>query len=245
MVLNRLTFLAALLFATRSVAAPVVIDPGHGGEKTGAKTADGIAEETIVLEVSRSAKAALEAAGVSVVLTRESDVHLGLAERVSIANRLGARAFVSVHANWSPVQTRRGVEAYVVSAKLSEDTDAELVRLENEGEGAVPYAFQGAASDLDALLLELERQGAHEGSAKLSHAVERALGSVPALGPARGLRQAPFAVLVGARVPAVLVELGYLSHPVQGRELSSAENQRAAGRALARGIVEFLKRSPD
>ncbi|MBI4820279.1 MAG: N-acetylmuramoyl-L-alanine amidase [Deltaproteobacteria bacterium] len=234
-----------LLFCTPAWAAPVVLDPGHGGAKPGAKTSEGVYEKNIVLEIARSARSALESAGVPVVMTREGDAHLSLAERVGLANRVGARAFVSIHANWSPVSSRRGVEAYVVAAKVSEDTDVDLVRLENEEEGVVPRAFGGADSDLTALLEDLERMGAHEGSAKLSSDIERELGGIAALGPARGLRQAPFAVLVGARVPAVLLEVGYLSHAAQGRELASLEVQRAAGRALARAILAFTRRSPD
>ncbi len=236
---------AILLGTTPALAGPVVVlDAGHGGERAGARSEDGLEEKAVTLGVARQARAALERAGLRVVMTRDADVHVDLAARTAIANRAGAAAFVSIHVNSAPAEGQRGCETYVLSARASEDVSAALVDLENDGGGSGGGDEDdfggGTDADLPRILADLRRQAAHERSARLAGAVQAHVGAVPALGPSRGLRQAPFAVLRRARVPAVLVELGYMTHAAQARSLGTAGAQRAAGEALARGILEFL-----
>lgn len=237
---------AALVVAPCLVAARpvVVLDPGHGGLKTGAKSESGILEKDVCLGIARSTAAVLRRAGVRVHLTRQTDVDLPLHARVAVANERRAAAYVSIHNNWAPVPERRGVEVYVLSAHASDAIASALLHAEEEGVGDEEVFGGGAASDIDFILNDLDRSAAHRWSARLARRVQDALARVKGLGPSRGLRQAPFQVLQGARMPAVLVEVGYLSHARQARFLGSRRGQRAAGRALARGILRFLSTRP-
>lgn len=239
--LRVLGLVAGLTAAGPAAAAPVVVlDPGHGGAQGGTKTKDGVFEKTIVLRIAEHAKAALEAKGVRCVLTRPSDRTLGLDERAERARAEGAKVFVSIHNNWAPVPERRGVETYILSAHASDEVAEALLHAEESAEpDAEPEAV---GSDLDFILGDLDRASAHEDSAHLAKRVQDHLGKVRGLGPSRGLRQAPFRVLKGATMAAVLVEVGYLSHAAQGRLLASKRGQRAAGKALARGILAFLSK---
>lgn len=231
-----------LMFA---VAAPpskvVVIDAGHGGAKSGTKTLAGTSEASITLEIARVARDVLEKNGVRVIMTRTQDVELALESRVSLANEARAAAFISVHNNHAPVPERRGVETYILSPTSSDEATAALMAVENEGPApSAPQESFGGGDPLSAILDDLSRTAAHQDSAQLARAVQDALGRVRSLGPSRGLRQAPFHVLRGAKMPAVLVEIGYLSNPEQGEVLSTARGQRAAGEALAKGVLRFL-----
>ncbi len=231
-------------------AAPpvVVIDAGHGGGASGTRTTQGVPEKTIVLGVARAAKRYLESKGVRVVMTRESDVSVDLGRRASLANRVGATAFVSIHANYAPVPDRRGCETYVLSAEASDDDASALLHLEEGGEEQGRFlneeAFGGGdtqGGDVDFILADLSRSVAHRESARLAKQIQDRLGRVRGLRPSRGLRQAPFKVLVKSRMAAALVELGYLSNARQGAYLASARGQAAAGRAVGAGIVEYVE----
>lgn len=233
-----------LLVASAAEAKPavVVLDPGHGGVHAGTVSKDGAREKDVVLRIARHAKAALEKAGHVVHLTREGDKTLALDARVARANAVGAAVFVSIHNNSAPVPHRRGVETYILSARASDEVAAALLHAE-EAEAHDEHGFGGGGggSDLDFILDDLDRSAAQEKSAALAKAVQDRLGKVRGLGPSRGLRQAPFRVLKQASMPAVLVEIGYLSHEAQAKLLASTRGQRAAGQALAKGIAAFLK----
>lgn len=234
--------LAVLLLARPAVAAAplVVLDPGHGGEADGTKSARGTLEKTAALAIARYCRVYLQKEGVRVRLTRSDDRSLGLSARPALANRLDADAFVSIHLNHSPDPERRGWETYVLSAESSDELTARLLGREEGGGPAVSVAAGG--SDLAFILGDLSRGVAHERSARLARAIQDAVEGAPALAPSRGLRQAPFTVLSGAEVPAVLVEVGYLSNAGQAEHLSSSSGQRAAAKVLARGIAQFLGR---
>ena len=236
--------LGVLLASGESIAQPlIVLDPGHGGEKTGAKNADETTESSIVLSIGKLLKAELEKNGMRVMLTREHEVHPALSARAKMANQVEADAFVSLHANWSPVPARRGAETYILSADASDEEAAALLELEEDGEaGSDEEAMSDdPGGDVEAILSDLRRADAHRESARLARTIQDELATVGSLAPSRGLRQAPFLVLRRARVPAVLVELGYLSHVDQGRALAEKDTQKQAARALARALVRYVR----
>lgn len=248
-----LSMMSTVLIATvapnaAGAAAPqgaVVLDPGHGGENLGTQAAARQPEKRIVLEVVRSAAETLRRQGVEVIMTRQDDRHVPIAERRAMATRPDVRAFVSVHANYSPVTERRGVECYVLSSGIvSEEETAIVTQEEHEpgaGEGRAPEVPLDAGGATELMLGELLSRHALEQSGRLARMLHDRIAAVPALGPPRGLRQAPFAVLKGLWMPAVLVELGYLSNQAQAQFLSTAAGQRAAGRAIASAVLAFVR----
>lgn len=236
--------LALALFAEPARAAEpklVVVDPGHGGRKSGTRTGEGVSEASIVLGIAREVRERLAAEGYRVVLTRDEDKDIDLDDRIALANGAKAAVFVSVHCNYAPLPERRGVETYILSAQASDELTAQLAALENEGEGGAKSKEEEGAGDLDFILQDLQRMTAHKDSALLARLVQDSVGVVRGLIPSRGLRQAPFKVLRGANMPAVLVEVGYLSNPAQGALLSSSKGQRSAGEAIARGVKRFFQ----
>lgn len=220
----------------------IVLDPGHGGDKPGAKNADEKTESSIVLSIGKLLKAELEKNGMRVMLTRDHEVHPALTARAHMANEIAADAFVSIHANWSPVPARRGAETYILSADASDEEAASLLELEEAGEVGTEedVAAEGPSGDVEAILADLRLADTHRESARLARTIQDELATVVTLSPSRGLRQAPFLVLRRARVPAVLVELGYLSHVEQGRSLAEKSTQKQTARALARALVRYV-----
>jgi len=233
------------ILASASAEAPtpagllVVIDPGHGGEKRGAVGPNRLQEKDAALAISLALRDELEAMGHRVVLTREADRTLGLVPRIRLANELGADVFVSVHLNavpaGAPATRAQGVETYFLSADASDAGAAALARAENEDD--VELAA-GEDDPLGAILADLARTEAHVHSSRLAFAIQSTL--VRAIGARdRGLKQAPFVVLQGAGMPAVLVEVGYVSHPEEARRLADPAHQRRIAAGIAEGIEAF------
>lgn len=241
--LRSLLVMALLLAATSAWAKPlrVVVDPGHGGDKDGAIGPRGEREKDVALAISKKLVATLEARGYEVVLTRDEDVSMDLSARIELANEREADFFVSVHANSVARHRSRvqGVETYFLSAEASDAQAAALAAAENADD---PNAGEARPADsLSLILADLARAEAHQGSSHLAMEIHRKL--VEATGAKdRGVRQAPFFVLSGARMPAVLVEVGYISHPVESRRLVDEAAQEQMARAMADGIDAFSRR---
>ncbi len=218
--------------------APIVIDPGHGGDDTGAVNGGGAAEKDVVLALARRLAAALEARGYTVRLTRTDDETRALTDRTALANRLGARAFVSLHANASTVAAVRGAETYYMSLDRSSTDAAAAAIAEAENRAGAGGAQH---SPLDLILWDLAQAEVLNESARLAVSVQSRLDAL--LGAKdRGVKQAPFVVLTGATMPAVLVEVGFLSNPQENRLLSEADYQQRIADAIALGVADFLGR---
>jgi len=223
----------------RSGPSPIVIDPGHGGKDTGAVASNGLSERDLTLAVARRLAAELRARGHAVRLTREDDDGRALTDRTAIANRLDAEIFVSLHANASTFSSVKGAETYYMSLddKASDAAAAATAKLENEaGNGS------DQQSELDLILWDLAQASALNESAELAVDVQTRLNALLGLRD-RGVKQAPFVVLTGATMPAILVEVGFLSNPAEASRLASAEHQQALARAIALGIEAFLNES--
>jgi len=221
----------------RATAHPIVLDPGHGGGDVGASSPSGIQEKNLVLAIAKRVARILRSRGYPTRLTREGDTGRALADRTAFANRLEARVFVSLHANASSFASARGAETYYMSLK-DEATDehaAATARLENaSGERADGHG------GLDLILWQMAQAEVLNESARLALAVQRRLNGLEGV-PDRGVKQAPFVVLTGATMPAVLVEVGFLSNPREAGRLATAEYQEQLATAIADGIVDFLK----
>jgi N-acetylmuramoyl-L-alanine amidase len=241
--------LLALAPGSAFAAAParsltVALDPGHGGAfpHDGAHGRGGLAEKDVALAVAHKLKSILERSGASVVLTRERDQDVPLAQRAQIANESSADLFLSIHCNSMESsedrKVTRGVETYFLSP---DPTDAEaklLAELENGGPAAMPASR--TADPVSGILADLALTQARSDSAALARIVQRNI--VRGSGsPSRGVRQAPFLVLSGTKMPSALVEIGFISHPAEGRLLSQEQHQERLAEALAAAVEEFAE----
>ena len=220
----------------------IVLDAGHGGAQEGALGPGGLFEKSLALDLALQLKAELERAGAEVLVTREQDVLLPLADRVSFANHARPDLFLSLHANSMPTRKLRarveGIETFFLSASASGEDALRTASQENAGE-ATSGALPAQRDTLAFILADLQRGEAHGDSARLAYAVHRRL--VSGTGAVDlGVQQAPFYVLMGVEAPAVLVEVGFISHPVEGRRLGDPAYRTRLVVALAEGIRAFL-----
>ncbi|MFL6279529.1 MAG: N-acetylmuramoyl-L-alanine amidase [Vicinamibacterales bacterium] len=213
----------------------VVIDAGHGGDENGAKGPNGALEKQITLSVARRLKASLEGRlGLRVILTRDSDTTVGLDERAAIANNNKADLFVSLHANAAPRPATSGAEVFYLS--LDEYGDA-AERVAHTDSDPLPV-FGGGTRDIELILWDMAQARYIKESAALAQTVEASLRQRVPMSP-RAIQQAPFRVLVGANMPAVLVEMGFMTNPVQEKQLQSDDFQNLIVQALVESITRF------
>jgi N-acetylmuramoyl-L-alanine amidase len=213
----------------------VVIDAGHGGAEEGAKGPDGALEKDITLSVARRLKSALEARlGLRVILTRDRDEAVGLDERAAVANNNKADLFLSLHANASVRPSAAGAEVFYLSL---DDYGDEAQRVA-QGEGEALPVFGGGSREIEVILWEMAQARYIEQSASLARTVEGSLrGRVP-MSP-RAIQQAPFRVLVGANMPAVLIEMGFITNPEQEKQLASDAFQNNIVQGLVDSVIAF------
>lgn len=226
----------------------VVIDPGHGGRDSGARGPGGALEKEIALGIARELARVLEAdPSLEVHLTRDSDVLIPLWKRGEQATEWkGDRpgVFVSVHANAMPnSRSTRGFETYFLSEARTEH-ERRVAALENsaqdlEGEEDRPAEH----ADLSFILKELRNLDHQHWSALLAESVQDQLQKVHP-GPNRGVKQGPFAVITNALMPAVLVEVGFISNPQEERLMLQREFQEQVAEAVAEALKEFFGRYP-
>jgi N-acetylmuramoyl-L-alanine amidase len=213
----------------------IVIDAGHGGDEQGAHGPQGTLEKDITLGVARRLKGAIEARlGTRVILTREGDQTVGLDERAAVANNNKADLFISLHANASVRASAAGAEVFYLSLS---DYGAQAQRVA-QGESEALPVFGGGTRDIDVILWEMAQARHIEESARLARLIETALRERVPMSP-RAIQQAPFRVLVGANMPAVLVEMGFISNPEQERQLASEAFQSTIVQSIVDSIVRF------
>ncbi len=223
-------------------ATVIVLDPGHGGVETGAVGPGGVQEKEVVLDLARRLQAALQKEpGVAVVLTRDEDRQVARDERTAIANQNRAELFVSLHLNSSPAKGAAGAETYFLSAEATDDEARTVAGVENEaarrGEAVVQTAA-GGGQTLDLILWDLAQNQYLAESARLAQAVQRELNELAGTKD-RGVRQAPFTVLMGATMPAILVEVGFVSNAAEAAKLKDGAYRDRIVEALARAIQGF------
>lgn len=221
--------------AAADPAAPrVVLDPGHGGSNRGARGASGVNEKEVTLALAQQVAARLREHGIQVALTRTTDRTLTLRQRVEVANRLPADIFVSIHANASTSRAQRGYETYVLTTK-GVDIDARALR------SGATTPRPGIAPDIALVLDDVERGASEWEAAELAVRMQKALHQVRGAEGDRGVRQDAHHVLLGATMPAVLVEVGFIDHPIEGRELVDPAVQATIASAIARAIEDQLE----
>ncbi len=223
-------------------ARTVVLDAGHGGSEEGAKGPSGLLEKDAVLALERTVGEVLARHGYRVVPTRSTDASVALEDRAATANSARADVFVSLHANASRSPAAHGTEVYYLSLEASDRAAALLAESENAAaETPTPSAGKNAAlRDLDLILWDLAQNQHLAASERLAEIIQgdfnRLLGVTT-----RGVKQAPFRVLIGVNAPAVLVEVAFITNPDEEKKLSSEEFRRQTAETLASSLDTFFR----
>jgi N-acetylmuramoyl-L-alanine amidase len=211
----------------------IVIDPGHGGDDEGARGKKGTTEKAVTLSVARRIKAVLESRiGARVLLTRDDDRMLGQDDRAAFANNNKGDVFVSLHAGGSSVTDRAGASVFYLSV------GSRTPEAPPPTEGIAMPVFGGGTREIDVIPWQMAQIRHVDDSAAFGRRVEAELKSVVPMSP-RPLQTASLRVLVGANMPAVVVEMGYLTNPGQEDALASGAFQARLAQALANAIVQF------
>ncbi|MCE1205769.1 MAG: N-acetylmuramoyl-L-alanine amidase [Holophagaceae bacterium] len=212
----------------------VMVDPGHGGDDGGAKGPKGLKEKTAALEIGKAVATRLESAGFQAVLTRDDDTFIPLWDRARAANAQGADLFISLHLNAARAKAARGSEVYFLSLGKGDDDD--VVAVENAGAGADPG---GADSVVASILDDLAQKAFLQDSERLAVAVQGQLNRLAGI-KERGVKQAPFIVLRGAAMPAVLVEVAFISNPKEEEKLKDAAFRAKVADAITLGVRRYF-----
>ncbi len=224
---------AGVQVARASPSAPVVVlDPGHGGSNPGAYGA-GVHEKQLTLALAIQVAQRLRAHGVTVELTRADDRTLTLRQRVAIADKIPADLFISIHANASPTRTQHGFETFVLTPR-GVDVDGRALR----SDPLTPRP--GVDPEIGLVLDDVERGASQWEAADLAGRMQRALRERRGKDGDRGVRQDAHHVLLGATMPAVLVEVGFLDHPLEGKQLVDPAVQARIADAIAEAIQDQL-----
>ena len=221
----------------------IVVDPGHGGVETGATGPSGAVEKDLALALARRLKIALErATGAAVVLTRDEDRQVPLDERAAIANHNRAELFISVHLNASKRRGAVGAETYFLSPDATDDEARTLAALENRAAGVPempPAGRPEGERGLDLILWDLAQNQYLAESGRLAESVQKELNALAGTKD-RGVRQAPFSVLMGATMPAILVEVGFITNPEEEARLKDPAYEDKIVEAIVRAVRVYL-----
>jgi N-acetylmuramoyl-L-alanine amidase len=214
----------------------VVIDAGHGGKDTGTIGRNGLLEKELVLDVAlRLGKLIRQQLGADVVYTRSDDTFIPLGERTAIANRAKADLFISIHANSSADASATGVETYYFN--LHGDRKAVDVAMRENA------TADSAISDLNDLLKKAVLQTKLEESREFAQKVQESLAvnsiKMNTNAHDRGVRKAPFVVLIGASMPSILAEIGFVSNPHDEKLLRRNDQREKIAQALFKGVTEY------
>jgi N-acetylmuramoyl-L-alanine amidase len=215
----------------------IVIDPGHGGHDTGTIGPNGLLEKDLVLDVSKRLGKLLEARlGAGVVFTRRDDTFIPLETRTSIANQEQADLFVSVHANSSRDSDARGVETYYLNFTSSPDA-LEVAARENAAADKSIHELQDLVKKI-ALKEKIEES--REFAADVQQSLHTGLAAKNTAIRDRGVKKAPFVVLIGANMPSILAEISFISNPNDEKRLKSADYRQRIAESLYRGIARYV-----
>ena len=214
----------------------VVIDAGHGGHDTGTIGPDGLMEKELVLDVAlRLGKLITRQLGADVVYTRSSDVFIPLEDRTHISNEQKADLFISIHANSSPESSATGVETYYFNL-TSDKAGIDLAMRENA-------TSTSSISDLNDLLhravLETKLEESREFAQRVQASLWAASVRMNAKSKNRGVRQAPFVVLIGATMPSILAEIGFVSNAHDEHLLRRSDQRQRIAEALFKGVSQY------
>jgi N-acetylmuramoyl-L-alanine amidase len=215
----------------------IVLDPGHGGAQTGALAESGATEKEITLDLALRLRRLLQDASFEVLLTRDADVTMSLEQRVAFANTRRADVFVSIHVNWIPRPGVRPVETYHVGPT----DDPEVLKLAGAENRESGYSLGAYRQLLEKIYIDVRRDESRALARTINTELYRALSAVNPLLENRGVKMAPFAVLVGTEMPAILVEVSCLSNEDEAELLMTDDYRAQIAAALLRGIRSYSR----
>jgi len=216
----------------------IVLDPGHGGYDTGTIGPSGFMEKDLALDVARRLGRLLEEKlGAEVIYTREDDTFVPLENRIALANEKQADLFISIHANFSPDRAVRGVETFLLNFTRDPEALALAAR-----ENALSQKSVHELQDLLRTIARNERLAeSQELARELQTALYKGLRRVSERVQDRGVKQAPFVVLIGASMPSVLTEIAFLSNPNDEKFLKASQGRQQLAEAMFSGISSYLE----
>jgi N-acetylmuramoyl-L-alanine amidase len=229
------------LTGARPSAAPgihtIVLDAGHGGKEVGAIGPKGLMEKDATLAICRKLSDALSSKlGLRVILTRNDDSVVPLDQRTAIANQYKADLFLSIHLNSAIVRGAHGSETYFLSLEASDEIARKAAEVENaQSRTAAPPP---ASADLKMILWDLAQQEYLNESSRFAQALQEEMNHATGV-QNRGVKQAPFKVLVGATMPAALVEVGFISNPEEEARLQSEDFQNLVVASLEHAVERY------
>lgn len=217
----------------------VIIDAGHGGTNPGTQSAEGIFEKQITLDIAERLRWLVVQRGLEAIMTRTADSTLSLQQRAELANGQRGDIFVSIHLNSFQAPTTRGIETYYLGLSDGPEPDA-LAAAENQHSG---YSLTDMRHLLDRIYADARRDESH----RLADAVQQSLmhtlrKTEPALTD-RGVKTAPFVVLVATEMPAILAEVSCLSNASEATRLNTPEYRQTIAEALEAGIQTFINQA--
>jgi N-acetylmuramoyl-L-alanine amidase len=213
----------------------VVLDPGHGGSDTGTIGPAGLTEKDLVLDVARRLGALIEERlGAEVIYTRSDDVFVPLEERTALANQKRADLFLSLHAN-SGVATVDGSETYYLNFTTSKSA-MDVAARENASSKRSIHELQDL---IEKIALKDKVDESREFAVRVQAALYKELARVNSASRDRGVRRAPFAVLIGASMPSVLTEIAFLSNPREERLLTRLDYRQKIAEAIYQGVAQY------
>ncbi len=219
----------------------IVIDPGHGGKDEGAKGFASLVEKDLVLDVAKRLAARVRQMGIDVILTRSDDTFVGLEERTSLANESRADLFLSVHANSSRHRSARGTETFFASLEASDEAAVELAERENQAFGEEGAAALPGRDPVAAILGDLADNEFLRDSQEFARLVQERFGKLKGV-RSRGVKQAPFVVLMNVDMPSALIELGFVTNRKEAFSLADAGYRDRLAEHLADAVGLFQKR---
>lgn len=239
MQLKHFLLTATLLLSLPASALQVMIDPGHGGVD-GGTSHSGMQEKDLVLKVAGYLKTLLaEDPQFSVQMTREKDMHLTLQERVKKAEKAQSDLFISLHANSNPDTRVKGIELYFQNSLPPDEESLVIADQENQAETGSDSKQQVHATDVPskkgdimAIVDDLHRQYRAKSSLKMTQLLSSDW-------PHSAIRQAPFYVVSKTSMPAVLVEVGFLSHPEESKHLNTPKYQQEIAQKIYKAVVQY------
>jgi N-acetylmuramoyl-L-alanine amidase len=215
----------------------IVIDAGHGGWQTGAISESGLLEKDVTLDIARRLRRLMSGGPFNLMMTRQKDRAVSLAKRVAFANSNRADLFVSIHVNWLEPHSLRALETFYVGPS-DDPAVMKLASLENQDSG---YSLADYRRILEKVYIDTKRDESHRLARSIHAELFRTLSRInPAL-ENRGVKTAPFAVLIGTQMPAILAEVSCLSNEDEVKLLTSEDYREKIATAIQRGIRSYTK----